>query len=57
MTAPARRAALRVLRDVHTERADLPHAQARVRLTLSDERDRALATEIVVGTLPVAGQP
>ena len=51
MTAPARRAALRVLRDIHTERADLPHAQARVRPTLSDQRDRALATEIVVGTL------
>ena len=51
MTAPARRAALRALRDIHTGRADLPHAQARVRPTLSDERDRALATEIVVGTL------
>jgi 16S rRNA (cytosine967-C5)-methyltransferase len=51
MTAPARRAALRVLRDVHTGRADLPHAQARVRSTLPDQRDRALATEIVVGTL------
>jgi len=51
MTAPARRAALRVLREVHTGRADLPHAQARVRSTLSDRRDRALATEIVVGTL------
>lgn len=51
MTAPARRAALRALRDVHTGRADLPHAQARVRPTLADERDRALATEIVVGTL------
>ena len=51
MTAPARRAALRVLRDVHTERADLPHAQASVRPTLSDQRDRALVTEIVVGTL------
>ena len=51
MTAPARRAALRVLRDIHTARADLPHAQARVRPTLPDARDRALATEIVVGTL------
>jgi 16S rRNA (cytosine967-C5)-methyltransferase len=51
MTAPARRAALQVLRDVHTARADLPHAQARVRPTLSDQRDRALVTEIVVGTL------
>lgn len=51
MTAPARRAALRVLRDVHSKRADLPGAQARVRTTLSDQRDRALATEIAVGTL------
>ncbi len=51
MTAPARRAALRILRDINAERADLPHAQARVRPTLSDRRDRALATEIVVGTL------
>ena len=51
MTAPARRAALRVLRDVHAGRADLPHAQAQVRPTLSDQRDRGLATEIVVGTL------
>ena len=51
MTAPARRAALHVLRDVHTGRADLPHAQARARPTLSDSRDRALATQIVVGTL------
>jgi len=51
MTAPARRAALSVLRDIHTARADLPHAQARVRQTLPDPRDRALATEIVVGTL------
>ena len=51
MTAPARRAALHALRDVHTGRADLPHAQARARPTLSDQRDRALATQIVVGTL------
>ena len=51
MTAPARRAALHVLRDIHTGQADLPHAQARVRRELADVRDRALATEIATGTL------
>ena len=51
MTSPARAAAHRVLRDVHTGRADLPRAQARARDTLVDGRDRALAAEIAVGTL------
>ncbi len=52
MTAPARRAALRVLRDVHGgQQVDLAHAQARVRQGLPDPRDRVLATEIVTGTL------
>ncbi len=51
MTAPARTAAHRVLRDVHTGRCDLAHAQARARHSLADPRDRALATEIALGTL------
>lgn len=51
MTAPARQAALRVLRDVHTGRHDLPTSQAVSRAALADPRDRALATEIVLGTL------
>ena len=51
MTAPARSAALRALRDVSTGRSDLGSAQAQARELLSDPRDRALATEIVTGTL------
>lgn len=51
MTAPARSAALRALRDVSTGRSDLGRAQAQARELLSDPRDRALATEIVTGTL------
>ena len=51
MTAPARAAAHRVLRDVHTGRRDLAHAQARVRRSLADPRDRALVAEIALGTL------
>ena len=51
MTAPARSAALRALRDVNTGRSDLARAQAQTRESLSDPRDRALATEIVTGTL------
>jgi 16S rRNA (cytosine967-C5)-methyltransferase len=51
MIAPARRAAFDVLRAVNGGRADLPHALARARATLDDERDRALAGEIATGTL------
>ena len=51
MIAPARLAAYDVLRSVNSRRADLPHALARSRSTLKDERDRALAGEIVAGTL------
>ena len=51
MTAPARLAALRVLRDVHIGRHNLPTSQALSRAALTDPRDRALATEIVLGTL------
>jgi hypothetical protein len=51
MTAPARIAAYYALRAVADERADLPSALARGREHLSDERDRALAAEIVTGTL------
>jgi 16S rRNA (cytosine967-C5)-methyltransferase len=51
MIAPARIAAYDVLLAVESSRADLPHALARVRDTLTDERDRALAGEIATGTL------
>jgi 16S rRNA (cytosine967-C5)-methyltransferase len=51
MISPARAAALTALADVHARRHDLPAAIARVRPTLGDERDRALATELVTGTL------
>lgn len=51
MTAPARLAALRVLRDVHSGRHDLSTSQALARSALADPRDRSLATEIVLGTL------
>ena len=47
---PARAAAYRVLRAVFGG-DDLPHALARIRDTLGDERDRALVTEITTGTL------
>ena len=51
MTAPARTAAYRALRAVSANRMDLPAALAKSRRTLEDERDRALAAEIVTGTL------
>ena len=51
MIAPAREAAYQALRAVSTHAADLPHALARARTRLPDERDRALAGEIVAGTL------
>jgi len=51
MIAPARTAAYDVMRAVSAGAADLPHALARARSRLSDERDRALAGEIVTGTL------
>ena len=51
MIAPARLAAYEVLRAVNDGRADLPHALARARKDLADERDRALAGEIATGTL------
>ena len=47
---PARMAAYRVLRAV-LGGDDLPHALARVRDVLIDDRDRALVTEISTGTL------
>jgi 16S rRNA (cytosine967-C5)-methyltransferase len=51
MTAPARVAAYHALRAIADDRADLPTALAHSRQHLSDERDRALAAEIVAGTL------
>ena len=51
MIAPARIAAYEILRRIAKGRSDLPAAVAAVRDTLEDERDRALATDIAVGTV------
>ena len=51
MIAPARIAAYEVLRRVTTGRSDLPTALSSVRESLKDDRDRALATDIAVGTV------
>ena len=51
MIAPARIAAYEVVRAVSAGSADLPHALARARAALHDERDRALAGEIATGTI------
>lgn len=51
MTAPARTAAYHALRAIEVNRADLPTALATSRQHLADDRDRALAAEIVAGTL------
>jgi 16S rRNA (cytosine967-C5)-methyltransferase len=56
MIAPARTAAFAALCDVNAGRLDLPAALALVRPTLPDERDRALATDLVTGTLRWQGQ-
>lgn len=51
MVSPARRAAYRALRSVHTGRADLAGILDGQRAALADERDRALAADITIGTL------
>ncbi len=51
MTAPARTAAYHALRTIGDGRSDLPTALHASRNRLEDERDRALAAEIVTGTL------
>ncbi len=51
MIAPARRAAYEALRAVFHSGADLPVALAHERDSLTDARDRALASEIVLGVL------
>jgi 16S rRNA (cytosine967-C5)-methyltransferase len=51
MTAPARVAAYRALRAIADKRVDLPAALAHSRQHVPDERDRALAADIVAGTL------
>ena len=51
MIAPARTAALRGLRAVAEHRVDLPAALVQARAQLTDERDRALAGEIITGSL------
>jgi 16S rRNA (cytosine967-C5)-methyltransferase len=54
--APARRAAYFALRSVTSGRRDLPDALARARTHLTDERDQALAAEVVTGTLRWMGR-
>ncbi len=51
MIAPARRAASDALSDMADHGTDLGEAIARVRPTLSDDRDRSLLLELVAGTL------
>ncbi len=51
MTAPARWAAYRALRAVHGRGLDLGRALVAAREPLADPRDRALASEIAIGTL------
>ena len=51
MIAPARTAAFAALRAIEDGRVDLPTALAQSRERLADERDRALAADIVAGTL------
>ena len=51
MIAPARTAALRALRAIATHQVDLPASLVQARAQLTDERDRALASEIITGTL------
>ncbi|HXH25002.1 MAG TPA: 16S rRNA (cytosine(967)-C(5))-methyltransferase RsmB [Vicinamibacterales bacterium] len=51
MPSPARVAAFHALRAVSAGRADLPATLAHARQRLRDDRDRALAAEIVIGTL------
>ena len=49
--APARRAAFRALQAIGSQPIDLGEALRRFRDPLADSRDRALATELVTGTL------
>jgi 16S rRNA (cytosine967-C5)-methyltransferase len=49
MIAPARLAAYEILSTLSSGRADLPTAVAHARESLRDERDKALAAEIVTG--------
>ena len=49
MIAPARVAAYKILSAISSGHGDLSHAIAHARATLSDTRDRALATEIATG--------
>ncbi len=51
MIAPARTAAFTALCEIGAGRLDLPAALVLVRPTLQDERDRALVTDLVTGTL------
>lgn len=51
MIAPARTAAFAAIRAIEDARIDLPTALAQSRERLSDDRDRALAADIVAGTL------
>jgi len=55
MIAPARVAAFEILSAVSAGRADLSSAIARGRTTLTDDRDRALASEIATGVQRTRG--
>jgi 16S rRNA (cytosine967-C5)-methyltransferase len=48
--APARRVAFDVIRQVESGRSDLGRALASSRVRLADDRDRALAADLVIGT-------
>jgi 16S rRNA (cytosine967-C5)-methyltransferase len=56
MIAPARRAALDVVSAVASSAADLPDAIARARVSLGDDRDRALLVELATGTIRWLGE-
>ena len=51
MVAPARHVALRALRRIHDGDVDLASALDSTRRELADDRDKALAVDIVIGTL------
>ena len=55
MTSPARQAAFEVLRALASGQIDLGDALSRIRDPLKDPRDRALATDLVFGTLRQRG--
>ena len=55
MIAPARRAAFDALSEMADHSSDLGEAVARLRASLTDDRDRSLLLELVAGTLRMQG--